>query len=77
MANDATELVLNRTWRPRLAVIGANGMPHPKSAGSVLLPFTTLKLDLRLPPASIVPARARRSKLCSKETRLMARLSSS
>jgi acetylornithine deacetylase/succinyl-diaminopimelate desuccinylase-like protein len=51
MANDATELVLNRTWRPRLAVIGANGMPHPKSAGSVLLPFTTLKLDLRLPPS--------------------------
>jgi len=50
MAGDLTELVLNRSWRPQLAVIGADGLPSPKSAGNVLLPFTALKLSLRLPP---------------------------
>jgi acetylornithine deacetylase/succinyl-diaminopimelate desuccinylase-like protein len=50
MADDPTELVLNRTWRPQLAVIGADGLPAPGDAGNVLLPFTVLKLSLRLPP---------------------------
>src|SRR5439155_11692295 len=50
MADDLTELVLNRTWRPQLAVIGAGGLPPPGDAGNVLLPFTTAKLSLRLPP---------------------------
>jgi acetylornithine deacetylase/succinyl-diaminopimelate desuccinylase-like protein len=43
-------LVLNRTWRPQLAVIGIAGLPEPANAGNVLLPFTTAKLSLRLPP---------------------------
>jgi acetylornithine deacetylase/succinyl-diaminopimelate desuccinylase-like protein len=50
MAGDPTELVLNRTWRPQLAVIGADGLPNPENAGNVLLPSTSLKLSLRLPP---------------------------
>jgi acetylornithine deacetylase/succinyl-diaminopimelate desuccinylase-like protein len=50
MAGDLTELVLNRTWRPQLAVIGAEGLPNPEDAGNVLLPSTSLKLSLRLPP---------------------------
>jgi acetylornithine deacetylase/succinyl-diaminopimelate desuccinylase-like protein len=50
MADDLTELVLNRTWRPQLAVIGIGGLPKPADAGNVLLPFTSLKLSLRLPP---------------------------
>lgn len=48
---DLTELVLNRTWRPQLAVTGAEGLPRPGDAGNVLLPHTTLKLSLRLPPS--------------------------
>jgi acetylornithine deacetylase/succinyl-diaminopimelate desuccinylase-like protein len=44
------ELILNRTWRPALAVIGAAGLPEIESAGNVLRPYTSLKLSLRLPP---------------------------
>jgi acetylornithine deacetylase/succinyl-diaminopimelate desuccinylase-like protein len=50
MADDLTELVLNRTWRPQLAVTGIAGLPLPVDAGNVLLPFTEAKLSLRLPP---------------------------
>src|SRR6201993_955772 len=50
MAEDLTELVLNRTWRPQLAVTGIAGLPLPINAGNVLLPFTEAKLSLRLPP---------------------------
>jgi len=44
------ELVLNRTWRPALAVTGADGLPLPANAGNVLRPKTSLALSLRLPP---------------------------
>jgi acetylornithine deacetylase/succinyl-diaminopimelate desuccinylase-like protein len=47
---DLTELVLNRTWRPALAVTGLDGMPPLESAGNVLRPSTAVKLSLRLPP---------------------------
>jgi len=50
MSDDLTELVLNRTWRPQLAVIGIDGLPQPGDAGNVLLPHTSAKLSLRLPP---------------------------
>jgi acetylornithine deacetylase/succinyl-diaminopimelate desuccinylase-like protein len=50
MADDLAELVLNRTWRPQLAVTGIAGLPVPGDAGNVLLPGTTAKLSLRLPP---------------------------
>jgi acetylornithine deacetylase/succinyl-diaminopimelate desuccinylase-like protein len=50
MSDDLTELVLNRTWRPQLAVIGIDGLPTPIDAGNVLLPSTVAKLSLRLPP---------------------------
>jgi acetylornithine deacetylase/succinyl-diaminopimelate desuccinylase-like protein len=50
IAIDPTELILNRTWRPQLAVIGIDGLPAPQDAGNVLLPYTTAKLSLRLPP---------------------------
>jgi acetylornithine deacetylase/succinyl-diaminopimelate desuccinylase-like protein len=50
MSDDLTELVLNRTWRPQLAVIGIDGLPDPLNAGNVLLPSTVAKLSLRLPP---------------------------
>ncbi len=44
------ELVLNRTWRPQLAVIGMDGLPLPSDAGNVMLPQTIAQLSLRLPP---------------------------
>ncbi len=50
MSGDRAELLLNRAWRPQLAVTGIDGLPPPGRAGNVLLPFTTAKLSLRLPP---------------------------
>jgi acetylornithine deacetylase/succinyl-diaminopimelate desuccinylase-like protein len=50
MSANPTEAVLNRTWRPALSVIGADGLPPIASAGNVLRPRTALKLSLRLPP---------------------------
>ena len=50
MADDLTELVLNRTWRPALSITGADGIPPLASAGNVLRPHTALKLSMRLPP---------------------------
>ena len=47
---DPLEAILNRTWRPALAVTGAAGFPAIDSAGNVLRPKTTFKLSLRLPP---------------------------
>ncbi len=52
MVSDATELVLNRTWRPFLSVTGAEGLPALGSAGNVLRPHTSLKLSLRLAPTT-------------------------
>jgi acetylornithine deacetylase/succinyl-diaminopimelate desuccinylase-like protein len=50
ISDDLAELVLNRTWRPALAVTGMEGYPLPENAGNVLLPYTTTKLSFRLPP---------------------------
>ena len=50
MESDAAEAVLNRTWRPALSVVGADGLPAIANAGNVLRPRTALKLSLRLPP---------------------------
>ena len=50
VSDDPAELLLNRTWRPQLAVTGAAGLPLPENAGNVLRPYTTAKLSLRLPP---------------------------
>jgi len=50
MITDRTEALLNRTWRPALSIIGADGMPAVTDAGNVLRPSTSLELSLRLPP---------------------------
>ena len=49
---DTPELILNRTWRPALTVIGADGLPSPRSAGNVLRPGTSLALSVRIPPTA-------------------------
>jgi len=44
------EAALNRTWRPFLSIVGAEGLPAINDAGNVLRPHTALKLSLRIPP---------------------------
>ena len=50
MQSDHVEALLNRSWRPALSVIGADGLPPIANAGNVLRPQTALQLSLRLPP---------------------------
>jgi len=56
MAATRVEMVLNRTWKPQLAVIGMDGYPPPAGAGNVLLPYSVAKLSLRTPPTCDAPA---------------------
>jgi len=48
--SELSQLVLNRTWQPALAVTGQAGLPALADAGNVLRTHTSLKLSLRLPP---------------------------
>ena len=48
--DDLAELLLNKTWRPQLAITGADGLPPLASAGNVLRTETAVKVSLRLPP---------------------------
>jgi acetylornithine deacetylase/succinyl-diaminopimelate desuccinylase-like protein len=50
LSTDPVELLINNTWRPTLAVTGADGLPPMHTAGNVLLPEIALKISLRLPP---------------------------
>jgi len=50
VVKDHVELILNRTFRPGLAITGADGWPSLGNAGNVLRPFTKLKLSIRIPP---------------------------
>ena len=50
MVDDGAEALLNRTWRPALSTIGADGFPPIADAGNVLRPTTSMMLSLRLPP---------------------------
>jgi acetylornithine deacetylase/succinyl-diaminopimelate desuccinylase-like protein len=47
---DAIDRIVRNAWRASVAVVGADGMPSPAEAGSVLRPFTSLKLVVRIPP---------------------------
>jgi acetylornithine deacetylase/succinyl-diaminopimelate desuccinylase-like protein len=59
---DPRELILNRTWRPALSVVGAGGLPTLESAGNVLRPGSAVKLSLRLPPTCDARAAAEKLK---------------
>ncbi|HSF18401.1 MAG TPA: M20/M25/M40 family metallo-hydrolase [Vicinamibacteria bacterium] len=50
VSTDPTEAILNRTWRPALAVTGQEGIPTLDKAGNVLRPYTSVNLSLRIPP---------------------------
>ena len=50
MTEDPTEQLLNRTWRPTLSYVGADGWPPTNRAGNVLRPSTSMALSVRVPP---------------------------
>ena len=58
VTGDRVELVLNRTWRPTLAITGAAGLPTLADAGNVMRPGTSVKVSLRLPPTCDADAAA-------------------
>lgn len=49
-STDMTDLILRRTWKPALSVIGCDGIPPITDAGNVTLPSLSVKLSMRLPP---------------------------
>ena len=59
VSTDLVELILNRTWRPELAMIGMEGIPALGDAGNVLRPYTAAKLSLRVPPTLDAAAAAK------------------
>ncbi|MGC6489321.1 MAG: M20 family metallopeptidase [Planctomycetota bacterium] len=52
MKKRLTDLVLNRTWRPFVEVVGAEGLPPLQQAGNVLRPYTAVKVSVRVPPTA-------------------------
>jgi acetylornithine deacetylase/succinyl-diaminopimelate desuccinylase-like protein len=48
---DVAALLLNRAWRPQLAVTAFEGLPTIAEASAAMHPETRLKLSLRLPPS--------------------------
>ncbi len=52
MQKSLKDLVLNRTWRPFVEVVGAEGLPPLQKAGNVLRPYTTVKVSVRVPPTA-------------------------
>ncbi len=50
VTQDLVELVLNRTWRPTLSIVGMDGIPSTQNAGNVLRPRTVARLSVRVPP---------------------------
>ncbi len=50
VTKDLVELVLNRTWRPTVSIVGMDGIPSIKDAGNVLRPRTVAKVSFRVPP---------------------------
>jgi acetylornithine deacetylase/succinyl-diaminopimelate desuccinylase-like protein len=60
ISNDPVELLLNTTWKPTVAITGADGLPALVNAGNVLLPSIALKVSLRLPPTIAGAAAAAR-----------------
>ena len=62
VSKDPHELLLNRTWRPALAITGQGGMPDLVQSGNVLRPTTAVKISLRTPPTLDAPKAGERLK---------------
>lgn len=48
--DDIPQMYLNNTWRPCMAITGADGFPSTSKAGNVIRTSTTLRVKLRIPP---------------------------
>jgi acetylornithine deacetylase/succinyl-diaminopimelate desuccinylase-like protein len=48
--SDIADRIERGTWRPALALTGADGIPAVREGGNVLRAFTELKFSIRLPP---------------------------
>ena len=46
------QMLVARTWRPSLEIVGIEGAPPPGQAGNVLRPSTAVKLSVRIPPTA-------------------------
>ncbi len=57
VSTDLSELILNRTWRPALSIIGIEGLPNLIQGGNVTVPNLAVKLSIRIPPG-VDPDRA-------------------
>ncbi|MHB1220781.1 MAG: M20 family metallopeptidase [Gammaproteobacteria bacterium] len=51
-SDSPADLILRRTWKPALSVIGSDGMPSLEDAGNVTLPTLSVKLSMRLSPTT-------------------------
>jgi len=51
VSETVTELLLNRSWRPQLAILGIEGLPEIAGAPAVIHPDISMRLSLRLPPS--------------------------
>jgi acetylornithine deacetylase/succinyl-diaminopimelate desuccinylase-like protein len=50
MSDSNAAAILQKTWKAQLAITAIDGYPLPENGGNVLLPYTTLKLSIRVPP---------------------------
>lgn len=64
VSNNVFELLLNRSWRSALSIVGADGLPPSQNAGNVTLPSLSLKLSMRLAPT----INAKKASILLKET---------
>ncbi len=44
------ENIIRNTWKPTLVITGGDGYPDSDSAGNLIIPFSRLRLSIRLPP---------------------------
>jgi len=73
MTVDLTELVLNRTWRPQLAVTGIGGMPMPVTPVMCWLPSTIASSACACRPRQMRQGPGRLFAHCWRKTRPTAR----
>jgi acetylornithine deacetylase/succinyl-diaminopimelate desuccinylase-like protein len=45
------DIIIRNTWKPALVITGAEGFPELETAGNLILPSTSLRLSMRLPPS--------------------------
>ncbi len=52
VVDELSQLLLNRTWRAAVSVVGQDGIPDVAIGGNVTLPHLNVKLSVRVPPTT-------------------------